>query len=339
MNDRNFSDEKYNCKEDGHAGLTSDPVDVAVSSYLDFLEGLAERPTLDHLTDDDRRQAVMMINSLLAGRGIELEGSTPSVEALLAGTDLEPLLESSTSSPRGSGGRPDDAGDGEAAAPAPAAMPIARERARVERIEHALRGADSRVAVRAEPHRLLGPAVTAAYLDLQAVFFPVDGPSPVITEHALDVLSRVLGNDTDLDYVGVVADGSTDLLTQLVAASDLGPSTSAPSDDVELPWPPVLPLPLALRAMMEAAAPTWEPFSFDIGSQEPLQLTDVASNATRQVLAHETSRPYRGDKGRAYKSFAGSEATFTELIVTLATPGTTDAAVAAALDHIARDAA
>jgi hypothetical protein len=337
MNDRDYPGEEAACHGDDHTEpAATDPVDAAVASYLDFLEGLATRPALDQLPDDDRRRAVAVINSLLAGRGIELNGSTPSVETLLAGTELESLLEppNPVSSDRGQG----SGGDREAAL-APAARPIDRERARVERIENALRGADSRVLVRAEPHKLLGPAVTVAYLDLQVVFFPVDAPSPVITGHTRGVLSRLLSDDTNLDYVGVVADDSNDLLTQLLSVSDLGLSAVTPSDDLQLPWPPVLPLPLALRAMLELAAPSWEPFIFDTSRREPLQIADVASDATRRVFAREISRPYRGDKGRAYKSFAGSETTFTDLIVRLAAAGTTDVAVADALDRIARDAA
>ncbi len=189
--------------------------------------------------------------------------------------------------------------------------------------------------MRAEPHKLLGPAVTVAYLDLLVVFVPIDGPGPVIT----DDTGAVLSDDTDLDYVGVVASESNDLLTQLLSASDLGQATAAPSDDIQLPWPPVLPLPLAVRAVLELAAPSWEPFVFDTSKREPLQLAGMAADAAHRVLARETTRPYRGDKGQAYKSFAGWETTFTSLIVTLAGPGTTDAAVAAALDRIVQDAA
>ena len=337
MNDRDYPGKEAACHGDDHTGpADSDPVEAAVASYLDFLEGLAERPDLGMLTDEDRRRAIEMINSLIAGRGIQLDGSTPSVEALLAGTELESLLESanSVSSDHGQGG----GGDREAAA-ARAARPIDRERARVERIENTLCGTDSRVLVRAEPHRLLGPAVTVAYLDLRLVFFPFDSPSPVITERTRGILSRVLGDDTDLDYVGVVADDSPDLLTQVLSASDLGLRAVTPSDDLQLPWPPVLPLPLALRAMLDLAAPRWEPFVFDTRRREPLRIADVAYDATRRVLAREVSRPYRGDKGRAYKSFAGSEATFTDLIIRLGAAGMTDAAVADALDRIARDAA
>jgi hypothetical protein len=333
MNDRNYPGGKASGDSGARAAdPATDPAEGAVASFLDFLEGLAPRPALDDLADDDRRRAVAMINSLLTGRGIELDASTPSVEALLAGTDLEPLLESSTGA--GSTG-----GGSQAPLPLPV-LGIDRERARAERIEAAVRGADRRVQARAEPHRLLGPAVAVVYLDLRAVFYPVSGSSLMVTDDVRDVLSHVLSDDTDLDYVGMVACDSSDLLTQLVSASDLGRSSVTPSDDWQLAWFSQLPLPLALRAMLELAAPAWEPFTFDASISEPLRLADIAADATRRVLAREVSRPYRGDKGRAYKSFDGSAATFTSLTVRLAAPdGMSDEAIADELDRIARDAA
>jgi hypothetical protein len=328
MNDRNYPGGKAS----GDSGsCVADPAEAAVASFLDFLEGLAPRPALDDLAADDRRRAITMINSLLTGRGIELEASTPSVEVLLAGTDLEPLLESSA------GAGSTEGSEDPITLPA---LGIDRERARAERIEAAVLGADRRVQARAEPHRLLGPAVTVAYLDLRAVFWPVSGSSLVITDDARDVLSHVLSDDADLDYVGMVACDSSDLLTQLVSASDLGRSSVTPSDDRQLAWPSQLPLPLAVRAMLELAAPAWEPFTFDTSISEPLRLADIAADATRRVLAREVSRPYRGDKGRAYKSFAGSTETLTSLTVRLAVPGgMSDEAIAGELDRLARDAA
>jgi hypothetical protein len=313
------------------AGPASDPAEAAVASFLDFIEGLAPRPAFDELAADDRRRAIAMINSLLTGRGIKLDASTPSVEALLAGTDLEPLLKSSA----GAG----STGGSEAPLPLPA-LAIDRERARAERIEAAVRGTDRRVQARVEPHRLLGPAVAVVYLDLRAVFWPASGASVMITDDVRDVLSHVLDDDADLDYVGMVACDSSDLLTQLVTASDLGPSSATPSDHLQLAWPSQLPLPLAVRAMLELAAPAWEPFTFDASISEPLHLAEIAADATRRVLAREVSRPYRGDKGRAYKSFADSAATFTSLTVRLAAPGgMNDKAIADELDRLARDAA
>lgn len=77
MNDRDYPGKEAACHGDDHTGpADSDPVEAAVASYLDFLEGLAERPDLGMLTDEDRHRATEMINSLLAGRGIQLDGST-----------------------------------------------------------------------------------------------------------------------------------------------------------------------------------------------------------------------------------------------------------------------
>jgi hypothetical protein len=340
MNDHDScAQEAIRQDDNGAERAVADPVEVVVASYLDYLEGITERPALDQLTAVDRRRAVEAINSMLTGRGIQLGGSTPSVEALLAGTELESLLPRPASAPgdRGEAGGQGGGLDREAAA-GHAGRRLDRKRARVEQIAAALHRADSRVTVRAEPHKLLGPAVTATYLDLQVVFVPIDGPAPAITQDARSVLSRVLNDDTDLDSVGVVAD-STDLLTQLVSASDLGRATATPSDGLQLRCPAVLPLPLALAAMLELAAPVWEPFTVGTGPREPLQLGDIAAEAARRVLARESSRRYHGDKGRAYKSLAGTEAAFTRLIIRLATPGTTDAAMADAIDQIALDAA
>ena len=340
MNDHDYCAQEAACHGDnGTDPAATDPVEVVVASYLDYLEGITERPALEQLTADDRRRAVAAINSMLAGRGIQLGSSTPSVEALLADTELESLL--ATPAPAS-----DDRGHGDGQgggfdrghAAQHTGRQLDQKRARVERIATALHRADSRVTVRAEPHKLLGPTVTATYLDLQVVFVPIDGSTPVITTDTRSVLSKVLNDDTNLDCVGVVAD-STDLLTQLVSAPDLGPVTATPSDGLQLPYLPVLPLPLALAAMLELAAPIWEPFTVGTGTQEPLHLADIAAEATRRVLARESSRPYRGDKGRAYKSFVGAEATFASLVVRLATPGTTDAAMADAIDRIALDAA
>lgn len=340
MNDRDYCAQEAACPgNNGTEPAATDPVEVIVASYLDYLEGISERPALEQLTADDRRRATAAINSMLTGRGIQLDGSTPSVEALLAGTELESLL--ATPAPadgdRGHGDRHGGSFDREPVAQHPGRQ-LDRKRARVEQIATALHRADSRITVRTEPHKLLGPAVTATYLDLQVVFVPVDEPTPEITKDTRSVLSRVLDDDSNLDCVGVVAD-SADLLTQLVSAPDLGPATATPSDGLQLPGSPVLPLPLALAAMLELAAPIWEPFTVGTGAQEPLQLPDIAAEATRRILARESSRPYRGDKGRAYKSFAGAEATFASLIVRLAAPGTTDAAMADAVYQIALDAA
>ena len=82
MNDRDYCAQEAACQGDNGTEPAADPVEVVVASYLDYLEGITERPALDQLTTDDRRRAVAAINSMLTGRGIQLDGSTPSVEAL-----------------------------------------------------------------------------------------------------------------------------------------------------------------------------------------------------------------------------------------------------------------
>jgi hypothetical protein len=72
--------------------MTNDPVDEVVLAYLDHLEDDAPEPSLDHLSPDDRALAQDLINSLIAGRGIDPYQSRPPVHALLAGTEFEYLL-------------------------------------------------------------------------------------------------------------------------------------------------------------------------------------------------------------------------------------------------------
>ncbi len=64
-------------------------VERAVNAYLDYLEGIGPRPTFDGLRDDDRRCAVAVINTVLAGQGNDLNRETPTVEDLLEGTEFQ----------------------------------------------------------------------------------------------------------------------------------------------------------------------------------------------------------------------------------------------------------
>lgn len=319
---------------EGETG-TGGPVDAVVSAYLDFLEGHGQPPVLDGLTGDDRRQAEALIDAMRAGRGIDPHTSTPSIEELLAGTKLESALAVLSAVPP----------DSNITAPSDTAAGLRwsdvadRGRARAELIENLLRGADPRVAIRIEPHPLVGPAVTVSYLDLRAVFFPVEHDEPMVTDETRTLVGRMFDTDTDLEHVGVVAAGSDTLLTQVLSCSDLGSTLITPSDRLELPWPPVLPLSQALRRLLEVSAPVWEPFAFDSGPREPLDLTRVAAQSARRVVAEEVGRRYRGEKSRAYKSFAGTEAIFADLIVKLGSGTTEEQDIEKALDRIAREAA
>jgi hypothetical protein len=68
--------------------MTYDPVDEVIQAYLDHLEKGAPRPSLDHLTPEQRQLAEDLINSLHAGRGINPYQSRPSVRALLAESEF-----------------------------------------------------------------------------------------------------------------------------------------------------------------------------------------------------------------------------------------------------------
>lgn len=211
--------------------------------------------------------------------------------------------------------------------------------ARAELILNHLNGVDPRAIPRIEPHQLFGPAVTVCYLDLRVVFLPVEADEPVITDENRVLVNKMFELDSNLAHVGVVAVGSDQLLTQVVSCSDLTSAVITPSDQLEPSPPPVLPLPHALRRLLELSAPEWEPFTLGSGLREPLDLARVASQAVRQVISREADRRYRGEKNRAYKSLAGTEAVFANLIVTLGTGAVEQTEIEAALEQIAREAA
>ncbi|WP_319446140.1 MULTISPECIES: hypothetical protein [unclassified Mycobacterium] len=308
------------------------PVEAAVVAYLDFLDGVGPRPAFDELADDDRADAVAVVNTVLAGQGNDVSRSTPSFEELLVGTEFEAALRTARASAAAvhhdSG--PDTTG---------ARSGLDRQRARMERIATALRDVDRRVIIRTEPNDVVGSVVTASYLDLRATFFPIDAEEPVITT---DVRADVqtLFADADLAYVGVVTDGSAELLTQLLTPGDLEAAVVvAPSDNLTVPWLPVLTAPQALRRMLEAAAPTWEPYRLDIELHEPFDLAALAAQIARSVLEAETSRAYRGDKKDAYRALSGSVETFAGLVQELSRIEVDDETADAAVDSIVREAA
>jgi hypothetical protein len=61
-----------------------DPVDELLDAYFDYLEGVGEEPSLDHLTTEQRAEAEQLIASLKAAQGINPESSRPSLAALMA---------------------------------------------------------------------------------------------------------------------------------------------------------------------------------------------------------------------------------------------------------------
>jgi hypothetical protein len=63
---------------------SQDPVDELLDAYFDYLEGVGEVPSLDHLTTEQRAEAERLIASLKAAQGIDPEASRPSLAALMA---------------------------------------------------------------------------------------------------------------------------------------------------------------------------------------------------------------------------------------------------------------
>lgn len=61
-----------------------DPVDELLDAYFDYLEGVGEEPSLDHLTSEQRAEAEQLISSLKAAQGMDPEASRPSLAALMA---------------------------------------------------------------------------------------------------------------------------------------------------------------------------------------------------------------------------------------------------------------
>ena len=310
------------------------PVERAVGAYLDFLEGVGPRPSFDGLAGDDLADAVAVINTVLAGQGNDLESSTPPFEALLMGTEFEAALRAARAPTISVNQDPSaaDTTDGRSG--------VDRQRARMERIAVALADVDDRVVIRIEPDDVVGSAVAVSYLDLRAIFFPVEAEEPIITTD-IRADAHMLFADADLDYVGVVSDGSRELLTQLLTPSDLeAVVVVAPSNELTVPWLPVLAAPQALRRMLETAAPTWEPYRLDIDLHEPLDIVALAARVSRTVIEAEASRAYRGDKKAAYQALSGSIETFARLVQELSQAREVDDERAnAAVESIVREAA
>src|SRR5262245_35880868 len=76
----------------GHMGDHDDPVDAVILAFLDYLEGVAPRPTLHHLAEHDRVRAEAFLDGLTAARGIDPRAQRPSVDSLLADTPLAGLM-------------------------------------------------------------------------------------------------------------------------------------------------------------------------------------------------------------------------------------------------------
>jgi hypothetical protein len=266
-----------------------DPVDTVILAFLDYLEGVAPRPSLDHLDPADRVRAAAHLDGLAIARGLDPYTSRPPIEALLAQTPLAPLL--------------------------PALRPA--EPADLRTLWTVLTDVDSRA--RAE---IDGASVVFSYLDLRTRFVLVPAATPAVTDEVRATVRRLFDADPDTSRVGVVAAASGELLTQLLAVDEIGDTITTPRGEPHLRWDPVLPLAMAARRMLEQSAPEWPGFDFDDARIEALDVAGIAAEIARRLIGHEAARPYRGDKRRAYQALIGQEQAFADLVARVAEPGT-----------------
>lgn len=291
----------------------SDPVDTVVLAFLDYLEGAGPRPALDHLTDRDRWRAEALMDSLKAGRGIDPHASRPSVEALLTGTRLAGLL--------------------------PAANTMTSDVADPITIQDVLGRVDDRARADIDPGCAGGVTVVYSYLDLRARFFLIDADTPIINEETRAVIETIFDTDPDTSLVGVVAALSDDLLTRVLSVNDVGHTVTTPRGEPHTRWEPPQPLALATRHLLEQCAPEWDSFSFDHSLSDPLDITAIAAEIAGQIIEREAARSYRGDKARAYRSLAGCERAFADLVTKVSASGPKAVDLAVETDSIVQAAA
>src|SRR6185369_7715972 len=120
---------------------------------------------------------------------------------------------------------------------------------------------------------------------LRARFLLVPGAVPSVTGPVRSLVARLFVDDPDTSRVGVVAAGSDDLATQLLAADEIGATITTPRGEPHLRWDRPLPLRLAARRMLEQSAPEWPAFDFDSARIEALDVTTLAAEIARRVIA------------------------------------------------------
>jgi hypothetical protein len=270
-----------------------DPVDAVILAFLDHLEGVAPQPTLEHLSGSDRVRAETLMDSLVAGRGIDPRRPRPSVESLLIDTPLAGLL--------------------------PALKPAGS--ADLAAVRRVLAGVDSRARVDIDAGGSVCDTVVYSYLDLRARFLLVASDGPVVTDNVRAVVETLFDVDPDTSRVGVVAAHSDDLVTRVLSADDVGHTITTPRGEPHVRWDRPLPLALAARRMLEQSAPEWPSFDFDQALGEALDVTTVAADIAGRVITREASRSYRGDKRRAYKALLGHERAFADLVARVSVHG------------------
>jgi hypothetical protein len=266
----------------------TDPLDAVILAHLDHLDESAPAPILDQLDGPDRDLARMLIDGLVAARGLDPRATRPSIEALLADTPLAGLAVDR--------GQP------------PAASLTA--------VERVLRGVDDRVWVEHDTD-----AVLLSYLDLRARFVLVDAARPTITPAVRALAEARFADDPDTSRIGVVAAHDEELTTQVLAPEDLAMTVTAPAGQRHLGWELPLPLPLATRRLLEQCAPQWPAFDLTQAHADPLDLAAVAANLAEQITRREAGRTYRGEKRQAYQWMVGQDRAVADLVALVSVRG------------------
>jgi len=273
----------------------ADALEAVMLAYLDHLEGAAPAPALDHLSDDDRRTALRLMETMAGGRGIDARAARPSVDALLADTPLAGLLARQ--------------------------QPTNGVAVDLATVRDVLRGVDARARVDVEPDGPGGGTVVFGHLDLRARFLLVAAATPTVTRKVRAQVEAVFAADPDTSRVGVVAARSSELATRLIGADAVADTITTPRGEPPVGGDAPLPLALAARHMLEQSAPEWPAFDFDRALREPLDVASVATEIAARVIARESARSYRGDKRRAYRALAGHEGDIAELVARVSTRG------------------
>lgn len=261
-----------------------DAVDAVLAAFTDYREGAGPRPSLDHLGPADRSLAEDLIRMMETARGIDPHASPPSLEALLAGTEFEGVLTT-------------------AAPPSPSSP--------IDAVRDVLGQLDPRAQAVAD---LSGTFVTWAYLDVAVRFYLVAGDQPP-ADDASGQVSLIFDRDPDIDVVGLVAEGSEDLLTQMLSRYDIGTTLTTPSGRRHTNCQPPLPLLLAARRLLQDAAPEWGEFTLPGVRTDPLDLLTIATEESARLISAEYARRYQGEKSLAYKALVGREGVLANLVV------------------------
>lgn len=281
----------------------NDAVDDVLAAFSEHLEHGAPRPALDSLDSHDRQLAEDLMRLMETSRRIDPSASAPPLEALLAGTEFADALPVAATTPE---------------------APV------LQRMRDLLTDVDSRAEVHVDDEGF----VSFGYLDLLAQFHPLETDDPSLPGNALRALFDA---DAYVDLVALVATQTNELLTRVVSRYDVDPTISTAATRPAPMAPPVLPLILAARAILEFSAPEWGEFGLVRIVRDPVDVADLGLDIATRVVAEEAKRRYQGDKAVAYRGLVGHEHRLVELIMTAARPGE-PGDLAAEVDHLARQA-